>query len=200
MRPEASALAAIASASSVHDLVNTIPGPYRPALRRYIIKQYQRIRNRARVAQSLSSLQRHLQRGTFPMSIRDALKVPILSIDESFTRTPEGAAAVFALHARVYAARRSTLRAVISQAATELAFLSSRTDTNTAAWRRDWERLVTATASGLVQAYGSSLGRDAEGAYRIAGMTPEAGADFSTILSTATAYATRLLRLAHGAC
>ncbi len=107
---------------------------------------------------------------------------------------------MFALHAGVHAARRSALRAVISQVAAELVFLSSQTDLNTAVWRRDWERLVTATASGLVQAYGSSLVRDAEGTYRIAGMTPEARADFSTILSTATAYATRLLRLAHGAC
>ncbi len=192
----ATALPAVANGSSIQDLIKTIPRPYRPTLGRYVAERYWRVRNRTRVARTLSSLRRHLQQGTFPMSIRNALKVPILSINDEFTMTADYNTTMFALHAGVHAARRSALQAIITQATAELTFLSSRANLDTTKWERDWKRFVTVTAASLVQAYGGSLGRNAQGTYILLGMPAEAQTDFSTILGASAMYATRLLRLA----
>lgn len=183
---------AVAAASSLSELVETIPRPYQPVLRAYLVKKYRIARKRVNVRRALSSYQRHMGRGTFPSSIRNAIKVPLLRFADEFLETSECTSATVALHVEVLAARKNVLKRAICQKKTELAFLSTivRADANT------WKQLVINVAAGLAQAYGGSLIRDAQGCTYLSGMPPAADADFVAIRDRCLIYATRVLSLA----
>ncbi|KJZ69791.1 hypothetical protein HIM_10809 [Hirsutella minnesotensis 3608] len=182
---------AAAVATSLSDLIETIPHPYRPALGAYLGRKYRIMRKYAAARRDLSSYQRHLNRGTFPVSIRAAIKVPIFRFTEEFLVTSEHASASARINFEILTARKYILKRVILQKTAELAFLSTLArDDGT-----DWKCIAVRVASGLAQAYGWLVVHDDHGCVHFDGMPVVADRDFVGICDNYNVYATRLAYL-----
>ncbi|KJZ71004.1 hypothetical protein HIM_09615 [Hirsutella minnesotensis 3608] len=189
-------VAAAAAANSLSDLIETIPLAYRPALGAYLGKKYRITRKCADARRVLSSYERHLDRGTFPDSIRAAIKVPIFRFTDEFLLTSEHASASAGLSVEILAARKCILKKAILQKTAELAYLSTLARDNAS----DWEHIVIRVASGLAQAYGWLVIRDDQCGVHFDGMPTAADRDFIEVSDSYHVYATRLAYLAQADC
>ncbi|KJZ69023.1 hypothetical protein HIM_11582 [Hirsutella minnesotensis 3608] len=183
---------AAATADSLSDLIETIPLPYRPAMGAYLDQKYRTMRKCARVRRTLSSYERHLSRGTFPDSIRAAIKVPIFQFTEEFLATSEHASENASINLEILAVRKCILKRAILQKTAELACLSSQARVDGA----DWKCIAVRVASGLSKAYGWLVVRDDDGHVHFDGMPVAANRDFVGICDNNHIYATRLTYLA----
>ncbi|KJZ70996.1 hypothetical protein HIM_09607 [Hirsutella minnesotensis 3608] len=179
---------AAAVADSLSDLIETIPFPYRPALGAYLDRKHRIMRKYAHVRRVLSSYKRHLNRDTFPDSIRAAIKVPIFRFTEEFLVTSEHASANASINLAILTARKCILKRVILQKTAELAYLSSQARVD----GTDWKCIAVRVASGLAQAYGWLVVRDDDGCVHFDGMPVVADRDFVWIRDNYHVYATRL--------
>lgn len=186
--------AAASTASSLPELIRTIPRPYRPALGGYLTRKYRIAQRRASVRRELSSYQQHVERGTFPVSIRTAVKVPRFYSAAEFVQRPEYTSTTMALHLEVFGCRKRLLQMAIAQKSAELTFLSAdlRADND------EWEGIATNVASGLADAYGGKLVVDAQGRSWLEGMPQAAVVDFTAIRGSCRVYSARLHSLSRG--
>lgn len=192
----ADALASAANARTLNDLIETIPRPYRSALRCFLARRHRIARRHALVSLTLSSHQRHIRHGTFPPSIGRALKVSLVRITDEFLATPQYTLTTINLHDGVLTARKAALQNAIEQKKAELDFLSTLPELDFPTWDKVWKRLVLNVASGITQAYGGIVVQDSEDLWYLTNVSATANSEFVTTLKSSAVYAARVLSLA----
>jgi hypothetical protein len=144
---------ATASASTLQELINTIPQQYRVQLGDYLTKKYRVAHKHANVNSSVVQYQQHKSDNSFPPIIRNSLKEPHLMFAKEFLSTQEGIAAQASFRDAITLARISALDAAITEKQKELGCLAGLIKADV----KDWQTRVMTTAKAAAIAIGGQV-------------------------------------------
>lgn len=141
------------NASTINELVSTLPQTWRPALSEYLLIVYRVATKLCNVQNTLAQYERHVADGSFPASVRNSIKDPKIQFSKEYLGTTEGNLAKGTLLSLVHAAQKSILQGAVKQKQEELATLQRLTVFDQEAWRKR----VGDVASRAATAYGSTV-------------------------------------------
>jgi hypothetical protein len=111
-------------ATTLQELIQTIPQSYRIRLGDYLTKKYRVAFKHANVNSTVISYQRHETDGSFPPIIRNSLKEPKLQFAKEFLSTTDGSSSPANFQSAIVLARKSVLSAAIKEKKKELECLA----------------------------------------------------------------------------
>jgi len=180
-----------ASASTLQELINTIPQAYRVQLGDYLTKKYRVAHKHANVQSTVTTYEHHATDGTFPPIIRNALKEPKLQFAKEFLSTKDGTEAPTNFRNAVTVARSSALTAAIKEKRAELACLAKLIKAD----EPDWRTRVYETATNIAQGSGGKV-KVKEGHITCQDMPTIATEEINTLQPACGSYTYRCLALA----
>lgn len=180
-----------ASASTLQELINTIPQTYRVQLGDYLTKKYRVAHKHANCESTVSHYQRHELENSFPPIIRNSLKEPKLQFAKEFLATTDGSSAPENFHNAILLARKAALAAAIREKKKELKLLSSLIHVD----EEDWQKRVLLVANQSAISFGGSM-KWSKGHLEINALPDTFAEEFGTVIAACAVYTYRCLALA----
>lgn len=181
-----------AEASTLPELIQTIPRAYQAALGELLTKKFRLAHKHANVQSTITMYERHDTEGSFPPIIRNSLKEPRLQFAKEFLSTTDGSESPDIFRRAVIQARKNTLSAAILEKRKELAHLSTLIGSDEPTWTKVCENV----AKSVVDTHGGRVRKDATGTVVFEGMPPTALTEFTTVNSACATYSYRCIALA----
>ncbi|OWT42416.1 hypothetical protein VFPPC_18410 [Pochonia chlamydosporia 170] len=184
-----------ASASTLQELISTIPRAYQAVLGDHLQKKYRVAHKHANVQSTISAYERHENDKSFPPLIRNALKEPKLQFAKEFLGTTEGSNAPAAFKSKLFTARATALASAIELKKSELEHLATLIipdDFN-------WKNQVKEVAKKVAQSAGGAFALNNQREWQLTGVAPAAQTEFSTMWGACQVYTYRVLALARSA-
>ncbi|RAL06471.1 uncharacterized protein BO97DRAFT_358657, partial [Aspergillus homomorphus CBS 101889] len=113
-----------AGASTLPELITTIPRAYQVLLGDYLSKKFRVAHKHANVMSTISLYERHNTDSSFPPIVRNSLKEPKLQFAKEFLSSTQGSASPETFKAAVEQARKNVLTAAIKEKKKESAHLA----------------------------------------------------------------------------
>jgi len=137
------------NATTIAELIATIPHVWRPVLGDYLTKKYRLAQKLCTVQNTLAQYHRHAAEKSFPAPIRNSIKDPKIQFSKEFLGTSEGAVAKTRLENAVLIAQKSLLAEANKQKEAELTSLQSALSYDGTMWRKLIAEAATRVASSL---------------------------------------------------
>jgi hypothetical protein len=150
---ETSLLANTRNASSIAELISTLPQSWRPALGSSLSATYRIAVKLCNVQNMLSQYERHKAEGSYPGSITGSIKEPKLQFSKEYLGTEDGSLVKGTVANHVQIARKAVLTSAITAKNEELAALQEMISFNETSWRQT----VLDTAKRVAQAVGCTV-------------------------------------------
>lgn len=144
------------NASSLAELISTIPQSWRPSLGAYLTTIYRAATKLANVQNTIVAYERHTAEKSFPASIRNSVKDPKIQYSKEYLGTSTGALADGNMKDKVLEAQKSILKQALAQKKEEFAALQKCIRWDPSAWRRE----VVSVAERMAAAYNIELKYD----------------------------------------
>jgi hypothetical protein len=184
---------ATAAASTLQELISTIPRSYQALLGDYLTKKYRVMHKFANVQSTVTSYERHLTEASLPPVIRNSLKEPKLQFAKEFLASTEGTSAPENFRESIKTARSQALEAALKLKKQELAHLSTLIASEPIVWDGAVLNVVTRIADGI----GGRVRKITEtGKISVEGVPAAALAEYNTMSGAAEVYTYRCLALA----
>jgi len=181
-----------AAASTLQELIATIPRGYQAVLGDHLTKKYRLAHKHANVQSTISLYERHKNENKFPPLIRNAIKEPKLQFAKEFLSATIGSKAPEVFQKEVAEARMLVLKCAIAQKQSELAHLATLIRSDTDAWETSCDTVVQKIAGNS----GGSIRKDSTGKLVTTGLPATALQEFSTMRQACATYTFRVLALA----
>jgi hypothetical protein len=182
-----------AAASTLQELINTVPQAYRVQIGDYLTKKYRVAHKHANVESTVTQYQRHKIDKSLPPVVRNSLKVPKLQFAKEYRSHPSGMAADETFLRAVDIARTSVLDAAINGKKEELEVLADLI----VADEKDWSRRVSLVAQQVANSNGGTIAQDAMSKRFTAEGLPEAAVkELETLAGACGIYTYRCLSIA----
>lgn len=147
------AAAATQSATSIAELISTVPQTWRPALGAHLTALYRTAGKLCTVQNTIVQYDRHVAEGSFPGSIVNSFKEPKLQFSKEFLGTELGSLAASTFASEVHSARKSLLACAVKRKQEELKSLQTMISFDDAAWCK----LVWETSERVAQTFGARI-------------------------------------------
>jgi len=147
------AATATQNATTIAELISTLPQTWRPALGAHLTSIYRTASKLCTVQNTIVQYDRHVAEGSFPGSILNSFKEPKLQFSKEFLGTETGSLAAGTFASEVQSARKSLLSCAIKRKREELAALQKMIAFSEIAWRK----LVGETGVRVAQTFGATL-------------------------------------------
>jgi len=179
------------SATTLQELITTIPRAYQPLLGEFLTKIYRISHKLANVQSTVTLYERHQTDGSFPPIVRNSLKEPRLQFAKEFLATQTGAQQPQDFHAAVVSARRAVLLAAIKSKKEELKELGELARPN----EEDWLTRCLQVARSIAESNGGKMER-ADGKLRFEGLPTTAHNEYTLLSQSCAVYSYRAQALA----
>jgi len=176
-----------AGASTLQELIFTIPQSYRAQLGDYLQKKYRIAHKHANVQSTITAYERHQTDATFPPIIRNSLKDPKLQFAKEFLLSNDGKDSQETFQASIAAARAAVLAAALAEKKKELACLAEQIKAETTIWNA----AVINVATKLTLTYGGTVENG-----KLQGLPAPAKTEYDTLHGACSVYTYRCLALA----
>lgn len=186
---------ATSTASTLSELISTIPRAYQALLGDQLTKKYRIAQKHANVQSTIALYDRHSTEGSFPPIIRNSLKEPKLQFAKEFLATTSGSNAPSEFQASVITARTNVLKSAIKQKNVELEHLASLILPDESAWQSS----VRNVGESVAKSVGGSRVQDNAGKWSLSGVTSTAATEFASMHGACQVYTYRVLALARAA-
>lgn len=137
------------NATTIAELISTIPQTWRPVLGDYLNKIYRVATKLCNVQNTIAQYDKHVAEGSFPASIRNSIKDPKIQFSKEFLGTSDGALTKSLGDAEIHTARKSLLAFAVKRKKEELAALQECVAWNAATWRSKVLEIALRTAGAL---------------------------------------------------
>ncbi|KAL9627732.1 MAG: hypothetical protein Q9164_007511, partial [Protoblastenia rupestris] len=185
---------ATSSASTLQELISTIPRAYQVPLGDQLTKKYRLAHKLANCQSTLVAYQRHKTEDSLPPLVRNSLKEPKLQFAKEWLADSDGAGSPVSFNKAVQQARREVLDSAIALKQKEASYLATLTVPDITAW----ELAVVDVAKRVAADLGGSL--DVGGKQpKLANCPPAAGDEMKAMGSACATYTYRCLALARAA-
>jgi hypothetical protein len=114
-----------ASASTLQELITTIPRAYQAILGDHLTRKYRVAHKHANVQSTVSMYERHDTDGSYPPVIRNSLKEPKLQFAKEFLQTTTGSKSPDNFQSAIAAARKAALASALLEKKKELEYLGT---------------------------------------------------------------------------
>ncbi|TQW01470.1 reverse transcriptase (RNA-dependent DNA polymerase) domain-containing protein [Cordyceps javanica] len=149
------------NASTLAELISTIPQSWRPSIGAYLTTIYRAATKLANVQNTIAAYQRHTAEKSFPASIKNSVKDPKIQFSKEYLGTTEGSLAGGSIKDQVLEAQKNILKRALMLKEEELAALQSVIKFDRAAWRREVVDVASRTATAYGVTFKYSLENDA---------------------------------------
>jgi hypothetical protein len=126
--------AATASASTLQELISTMPRSYQALLGDHLTKKYRAMHKHANVQSTVTQYERHQTEDSLPPIIRNSLKEPKLQFAKEYLSSIEGKESPDRFRIAVKTARSTALDAALTEKQKELAYLSTLIQPEPSIW------------------------------------------------------------------
>lgn len=178
------------AASTLQELIFTIPQSYRAQLGDYLTKKYRLAHKHANVQSTISQYERHQTDASFPPIIRNSLKDPKLQFAKEFLNSLDGSGSQDSFLSAIVQARKNVLDSAVKEKKKELACLSKLIKPDESVWKSS----VLTVASKLALTYGGAVAGD-----QVTGLPAAGKAEHAAMLGACAVYTYRCLALARAA-
>ncbi|TLD11797.1 hypothetical protein PspLS_11639 [Pyricularia sp. CBS 133598] len=145
--------AATARATTIGELISTIPQSWRPTLAPYLQTTYRVASKLCTVSNTVAQYERHESTGSFPPFITNALKEPKVQFSKEFLGTAGGTSAGQNLRTAVEKARKDLLSKAIAYKKEELSTLQAAITFDT----QEWKSLMRGAMERVAETMGCSI-------------------------------------------
>ncbi|TLS31200.1 hypothetical protein PpBr36_02174 [Pyricularia pennisetigena] len=145
--------AATARATTIGELISTIPQSWRPTLAPYLQTTYRVASKLCTVSNTVAQYERHESTGSFPPFITNALKEPKVQFSKEFLGTAGGTSAGQNLRTAVEKARKDLLAKAIAYKKEELSTLQAAITFDT----QEWKSLMRGAMERVAETMGCSI-------------------------------------------
>lgn len=183
------------AASTLAELLQTIPYAYQVRLGDYLTKKYRIAHKHANVNSTLTIYERHLIDGSYPPIIRNTIKEPKLQFAKEFLATVAGAAAPATFKDEVNVARKSLLKAAVTSKKAELKLLSTLITPDTILWKEQCKTV----ARNIAESNGGRLDFDPKGKATFYNLPKSAEDEYVMMADACGVYSYRVLTIARSA-
>jgi hypothetical protein len=180
-----------ASASTLQELINTIPQSYRVQLGDYLTKKYRVAHKHANVESTVAHYQRYELENSFPPIIRNSLKEPKLQFAKEYLSTTEGSSGPENFHSAVLLARKQVLAAAIREKKKELLLLAGLIKSD----EEDWQKRALLVANQSAISFGGTM-QWKSGQLKTDKLPDTFAVEFGTVIGACSVYTYRCLALA----
>jgi len=181
-----------AAASTLQDLINTIPQSYRVQLGDYLTKKYRVAHKHANVESTVSHYQRYELESSFPPIIRNSLKEPKLQFAKEYLSTTDGSSGPENFRGAVLLARKQVLAAAIREKKKELVLLASLIQSD----EGDWQKRVILVANQSAISFGGAMKWSKKDGLQSKDLPTTFVEEFNTVIGACSVYTYRCLALA----
>lgn len=182
-----------AEASTLPELIQTIPRAYQAALGQLLTKKFRVAHKHANVQTTITMYERHDTEGSFPPIIRNSLKEPKLQFAKEYLGTTGGSESPDLFRQAVAQARKNTLSAAIKEKRKELSHLSTLIGFE----EDEWQTICENVAKSVVDTHGGRVKTDpTTKKVLFEGMPATALTEFNTVHTAGATYSYRCIALA----
>lgn len=180
-----------ASASTLPELISTIPRAYQSLLGHYLTQKFRVAHKHANVQSTITLYERHATDGSFPPVVRNSLKEPRLQFAKEFLATTTGSNSPEAFKAAVDQARKNVLNAALLEKKKELAHLA----TLVAVDEETWQERCRNVARTIAEGNGGRM-EHSGGSYKFTGLPDPALKEYQLLVKACAVYTYRTVALA----
>lgn len=148
-----SAGSALANVSTIADLVNVVPHSWRASIGNHLTTTYRIATKLCNVQNTIAQYDKHHAEGSFPASIKNAIKDPKIQFSKEYLGSETGALANGHLQSVVHTARKSLLEEAQKRKKEELAALQRLTTFD----KDVWTKLVLEVGQRTATVFGATL-------------------------------------------
>lgn len=185
---------ATSAASSIQELISTIPTSYKIPLGDQLTKKYRLSHKLANCQSTLTSYQRHKAEDSLPPLVRNSLKEPKLQFAKEWLADSNGSGSPVSFSNAVRQARQVVLDQAIALKQKEADYLATLTMPDTTAWSEAVVNVATRVAKdlgGRLETSGTT--------HRMVGVPDAASQELAAMVNSCTTYTYRCLALARAA-
>jgi len=183
---------ATASASTLKELISTIPRTYQAVLGDLLEKKYRIAHKHANVQATVATYDKHLKESSFPPLIRNMIKEPQLQFAKEYLGTTEGAESPSLFKSSVFTARKNVLTSALEEKQKELEALATLISPDVVTWQKAVFEVGKRTAA----SNGGQVTQAKDVGAVMTGVPATAATEFTTMANACQVYVYRVLALA----
>ncbi|KAM0276913.1 hypothetical protein ACHAQH_006285 [Verticillium albo-atrum] len=145
------------NASTLAELISTIPQTWRPALGVRITAVYRVATKLCNVQNTIAQYERHVAEGSYPAPVRNSIKDPKIQFSKEFLSTEDGSLVAGTIATEILNARKALLACALARKKEELAALQKATAWDPVAWRN----VIAEVAQRVAATMGCTVAGDA---------------------------------------
>jgi len=141
------ATASTRNASTIGELISTIPQTWRPALAPYLNAVHRIAAKLCNVQNTIAQYDRHTTEGSFPASIRNSIRDPKIQYSKEYLGTKDGVEVKGLLESHIKNARKKLLEFALLRKKEELLALQEQVGWDPLKWRQVVSETATRAAT-----------------------------------------------------